>query len=253
MLAIVLMFSALAFYTIGVWGEKFAGRLKAWHLVFFWIGFAADTSGTTLMGKIAGQFTVNIHSITGAAAILLMFVHAVWATVVLLQKDREAAIKFHKFSVTVWAIWLIPFVSGLLLAMFGQSFSLSSITVSPALHMGTGALALIATLASLVAAGWLAWKNQPLSSLANRIFIVAQLMLMLQILVGVGLLDQGFGPLQVYVHYVGGMAPLVFFLGFYWLRTNDKLKETWLATAVTGAAFLFVVMTFTIGSMYVAG
>lgn len=26
---------ALVFYSIGVWAERIAGRLKVWHLVFF--------------------------------------------------------------------------------------------------------------------------------------------------------------------------------------------------------------------------
>lgn len=249
LLAIVLMISALSFYTIGVWSEKFAGQLKGWHLIFFWLGFAADTFGTTLMGKIAGSFSVDLHSITGIATILLMFIHAVWATVVLLQKDKETAAKFHKFSILVWIIWLIPFVSGLVLAMIGQSFNISNMNISPAIHMGTGTLVLMTGLISFVVAGWLARKKQPLTSPAFGMFIATQLTLMLQILVGVKLLDQGFGPLQGYGHYLGGMAPMVFFLAFYWLRTNDKLKETRLATAVTGAVFLFVFMTFAIGSI----
>ena len=130
---------------------------------------------------------------------------------------------------------------------------MDDIIISSALHMGTGSLALIATFVALVAAAWLAWKKRPLTSFVGGIFIVAQLTLMLQILVGVKLLDQGFGTLQLYVHYLGGMAPVAFFMLFYWLRMSDKIKETRVATAVTSAAFLFVLMTFAIGSMYVAG
>ena len=33
---------ALVFYTIGVWSERFAGRLKPWHLVFFWLDVVKD-------------------------------------------------------------------------------------------------------------------------------------------------------------------------------------------------------------------
>ena len=36
--AIVCMILALTCYSIGVWGEKLSGKLKRWHLVFFWIG-----------------------------------------------------------------------------------------------------------------------------------------------------------------------------------------------------------------------
>ncbi len=117
-IAIVSMIAAFTFYTIGVWSEKLAGTLKGWHLAFFWLGFVFDTLGTNRMFHIAGGVDLNVHGVTGLAAITLMFIHAVWASWVLYKKDREAARNFHKFSIIVWVIWLIPFVSGLALAMF---------------------------------------------------------------------------------------------------------------------------------------
>lgn len=46
LLSLILITMALVFYTIGVWSERLAGRLKAWHLIFFWGGFVFDTIGT---------------------------------------------------------------------------------------------------------------------------------------------------------------------------------------------------------------
>ena len=115
--AILTIVSALIFYTIGVWSEKFAGRLKSWHLLLFWIGFIFDTTGTTLMGNIAGKMDFDIHGITGALAIILMLSHAVWATIVLITKQKKWIQKFHKFSIFVWLIWLIPFFTGMIGAM----------------------------------------------------------------------------------------------------------------------------------------
>ena len=109
------MFTALGAYTIGVWSERFSGALKPWHLAFFWLGFLADSIGTNLMGKIAGGMSINLHSLTGITAIMLMLIHASWASQVIFKKDKETASRFHKFSVMVWVIWLIPFISGLLL------------------------------------------------------------------------------------------------------------------------------------------
>lgn len=117
--AIVSITSALLFYTIGVWSEKIQGELKKWHLAIFWIGLIFDTTGTTLMSKIAkGGFQFNFHGITGLLAIVLMLFHALWATLVLLRGDSNAKANFHKFSIIVWLIWLIPFISG---AVFGAS------------------------------------------------------------------------------------------------------------------------------------
>lgn len=117
--AVISITSALVFYTIGVWSEKKQGVLKSWHLVIFWIGLIFDTLGTTLMSKIANDtFELNFHGITGLLAIILMLFHAIWATIVLFRNNEKLKADFHKFSIIVWIIWLIPFMSG---AIFGMS------------------------------------------------------------------------------------------------------------------------------------
>jgi uncharacterized repeat protein (TIGR03987 family) len=102
---------ALVFYSIGVWSERFQGRLKTWHLLFFWLGLVCDTWGTGLMIEMAGGLTFGIHGTTGVIAILLMMIHAVWATLVLIRRDEHAIGSFHKFSLLVWLIWLVPYFS----------------------------------------------------------------------------------------------------------------------------------------------
>lgn len=113
--AIIFITLALVFYTIGVFSEKFSGSLKAWHLIVFWLGLVCDTTGTSLMGRLAGsELTVSFHSITGIIAIVLMAIHAIWATVVLLRGSEKSKQDFHKFSIFVWLIWLIPYISGMI-------------------------------------------------------------------------------------------------------------------------------------------
>jgi uncharacterized repeat protein (TIGR03987 family) len=116
-IAIFSMITALTMYTVGVWGEKLTGILKSRHLSFFWIGFIFDTLGTTVMGRIAGVFTFNLHGITGAAAIVLMLAHAIWASLALGFPKEQVLRGFHRYSLAVWGIWLVPFASGMLLAM----------------------------------------------------------------------------------------------------------------------------------------
>ena len=110
-LASTIMGLALLFYTIGVWSVRIAGKLKPGHLIFFVLGLICDTWGTGLMFQFVGGMTFDIHGITGVIAILLMLIHAVWAFVVLIKKDENAINNFHKFSVFVWVIWLIPYFS----------------------------------------------------------------------------------------------------------------------------------------------
>ena len=115
--AIVTISLALVFYTLGVWSEKFSGRLRGRHLVLFWIGLVFDTTGTTLMGEIAGGLDFNLHGITGVLAIILMLGHALWATLVFVRKDEQKLRDFHKFSLFVWLVWLVPYFTGMIAAI----------------------------------------------------------------------------------------------------------------------------------------
>lgn len=122
--AIVFITSALIFYTIGVFGERKAKILKKTHVVIFWIGLLCDTAGTMTMSSIAKSasfpstgLTQNLHGITGILAIVLMMFHALWATYVLYKNDEKKKKFFHKFSIAVWIIWLIPYFIGMYIGM----------------------------------------------------------------------------------------------------------------------------------------
>jgi uncharacterized repeat protein (TIGR03987 family) len=116
-LASILITLALVFYSIGVWAERISGRLKPWHLAAFWAGLVFDTWGSTLMLEISGGISFDIHGVTGTLAIVLMLVHAIWATIVLARRDERWLTRFHTFSVAVWAIWLVPYLSPMFFAL----------------------------------------------------------------------------------------------------------------------------------------
>ena len=111
--ASIIMGIALVFYTIGVWTEKIQGKLKYWHVVLFALGFIFDTWGTGIMFRITNGISFSFHGITGLIAIGLMFLHAIWAVIVLIKNEERKIIKFHKFSLLVWTAWLIPYMSPL--------------------------------------------------------------------------------------------------------------------------------------------
>ena len=112
---IVIITSALVFYSIGVWSERIAGVLKPWHLVFFWLGLVCDTWGTGQMFEMVGGMQFSVHGVSGLLAIVLMLIHAVWATAVLVRHDERWIHSFHRFSVFVWLIWLVPYFSPMVL------------------------------------------------------------------------------------------------------------------------------------------
>jgi heme A synthase len=126
---------------------------------------------------------------------------------------------------------------------------IDAIWVPTSVHFVTGTLVVLVTLAALVAASVHAVRSRPLGRWTHGLFIAAQAVLAVQALIGIKLLDQGLGPLQLYIHYVGGLGPLFFYLLYYWLPASFRARR-WSATWVTGAAFAFAIMAYVIGERY---
>lgn len=110
---------ALIFYSLGVWTERIARYLRPKHVVTFWTGFLFDVAGTLSMHRLAkSSFDLHeMHTLTGQVALWLMLMHAIWATWVSRKGTEQARRGFHKYSIVVWIVWLIPYFGGMYLAM----------------------------------------------------------------------------------------------------------------------------------------
>jgi len=110
---------ALIFYSLGVWAERISRYLKKWHVVTFWIGFTFDVTGTLAMHFISeNPFDLtDLHTLTGQIALWLMLGHATWATFVVRNNNETLRVKFHRYSLVVWLIWLIPYFGGMIAGM----------------------------------------------------------------------------------------------------------------------------------------
>lgn len=125
--AIVLISLALVFYTLGVWAERRAGSLRWWHVGAFGAGLTFDVAGTAVMARIAatqpppppglGAVLQTIMSTTGLIALILMAVHLSWAVLVMVRDRAAERARFHRYSVVVWGIWLVPYLSGMASSM----------------------------------------------------------------------------------------------------------------------------------------
>ena len=115
--SVVIITLALVFYTVGIWANFFARRLKWWHFAMFVMGLVFDIWGTVWMFGISSGISLGIHAISGGLAIILMAFNAIRALVVLLRKDEKAIRNFHKFAIVVWLIWLIPYLTPMFLQM----------------------------------------------------------------------------------------------------------------------------------------
>lgn len=118
-ISIILITLALVFYSMGIWAERISFYLKSWHVIMFWLGFAFDVSGTLSMHFFAeGPFDIREpHTLTGQIALWLMLIHAIWASWVVKKGSEKTRMNFHKYSLFVWLVWLIPYFSGVLLGM----------------------------------------------------------------------------------------------------------------------------------------
>jgi len=118
-LSIFLITLALVFYSIGVWAERISKYLKGWHVAAFWTGLAFDVSGTLAMGRLSDDpFNIlDLHTLTGQIAIWLMLIHAIWATYTVRRGSEKLRRQFHRYSLIVWAIWLIPYIGGMMMGM----------------------------------------------------------------------------------------------------------------------------------------
>jgi uncharacterized repeat protein (TIGR03987 family) len=85
------------------------------------MGFAFDVSGTLAMHQLAkGRFDIlKPHTLTGQMALWLMLIHAIWATIVIRRGSESARMNFHRYSLFVWLVWLVPYIGGLYLGMHG--------------------------------------------------------------------------------------------------------------------------------------
>jgi uncharacterized repeat protein (TIGR03987 family) len=119
LLSTILITLALVFYSTGVWAERFSRYLKAWHVVAFWTGFLFDVSGTIAMTRLAQEpfNLLHIHTLTGQIALWLMLIHSIWAGYVVRKGSEKLRTHFHRYSLAVWLIWLIPYFGGMLMGM----------------------------------------------------------------------------------------------------------------------------------------
>jgi uncharacterized repeat protein (TIGR03987 family) len=118
-LSTILITLALVFYSTGIWSERYAKYLKSWHVVMFWTGFIFDVSGTLAMTRLANHSfnLLELHTLTGQIALWLMLIHATWATYVVRKGSDASRMRFHRYSLIVWLIWLVPYFGGMIMGM----------------------------------------------------------------------------------------------------------------------------------------
>jgi hypothetical protein len=142
--------------------------------------------------------------------------------------------------------------------IIGQSGDLGdgvidNLIVSTSVHLVFGTLVLISLSLATGLVVIDAVNNRPIQTRTQLAMGLAALVLTAQVLIGIKLLDQGQGILQLYIHYMGGLIPLgVFAIGGWFFRGDTGRSARWLAVLLAIGLFS-AMMAFFIGRAYVNG
>ena len=122
--------------------------------------------------------------------------------------------------------------------------------VDSSVHVTMGVIVLLSMTACALQLIRLALAGKPVDRLARVLLACAQVSLAIQALLGIKLLDQGQGVVQLYIHYIGGLAPLGFFLAAGWFAWRSEARRTRVLAALTTLGLLSAGLAFTIGQEY---
>lgn len=110
-----LFFVALILYSTAIWSHRLKGTLLPWMVLIFGIAFTTDALGTILLcGRAAGGWEFTLHTVSGLISLIIMGFHFLWA---LRAKHRGGLFerRFHRYSPWAWGLWLVSFMTGILI------------------------------------------------------------------------------------------------------------------------------------------
>lgn len=119
LLSIIAFTMALLCYTGGFLLERKVGMMEPWILAIFWLGLAFEICGAIPMFKRSGE-NITFHGVVGAIGLSLIILHNIVATFAVI-KGWDVILKlFPKFSAFVYVIWVIAFITGMMMGMKGE-------------------------------------------------------------------------------------------------------------------------------------
>lgn len=128
---------------------------------------------------------------------------------------------------------------------------IDNIIIDRSAHLVSGTIVLITmTVATLLVVRH-AIRNEPIARPALVAIVLAQVSLVVQLLLGIKLLDQGQGIVQLYIHYVGGLAPMGAFLIGGWVARGDSGRSSRILAALLVVGYISALMAYFIGRAYV--
>ncbi|NNF53659.1 MAG: hypothetical protein HKN03_04360 [Acidimicrobiales bacterium] len=130
---------------------------------------------------------------------------------------------------------------------------IDNIIISSTVHVVTGIVVLLTMTAATGLTLRHAGRNEAIGSPAKVSIGAAAIALACQVLIGIKLLDQGQGIVQLYIHYVGGLIPMGAFLAAGWFARGDSGRSSRALAALMIVGYASALMAFFIGRAYATG
>lgn len=122
--------------------------------------------------------------------------------------------------------------------------------VSSSVHVATGVVVLVTMTVATVLVVRHALAGRSIDGPTKLSLLIAQIALIVQVLLGIKLLDQGQGIVQLYIHYIGGLIPLGAFLLAGWFARGDSRWSSRILAALLLIGALSAFAAFFIGRQY---
>ncbi len=122
--------------------------------------------------------------------------------------------------------------------------------ISSSVHVTNGIVVLVAMTIAFAMVARHAIAGRSVDGQTRLALLVAQVALVVQVLLGIKLLDQGQGIVQLYIHYVGGLTPLGAFLAAGWFARGDTPRSARFLAVLLAVGAVAAFMSFFIGRAY---
>lgn len=122
--------------------------------------------------------------------------------------------------------------------------------ISSSVHVAVGVAVLVSMSVATILVVRHAIAGRSIDLVTRLSLVIAQVALIVQVLLGIKLLDQGQGIVQLYIHYIGGLMPLGAFLAAGWFARGDSKGSARLLAGLLLVGSLSAFMAFFIGQAY---
>lgn len=118
------MILSLVFYTLGVIGERKSKSINKVNIILFWLGFICISIGIYFISGIVQSSiestdiaTSMLQSLVSMISVFIMLFHCVWGSWALIRNNESQQKIFHKYSLIIWIVWLVPYLISIMLAI----------------------------------------------------------------------------------------------------------------------------------------